>query len=376
MAAAVLIESLVFRRLSSQALQHFRSSFLGAQKFVHVGLQPQHGFCTSFQLRASQSKATGSYNPTDRHADSEQTGPNSRREEVASEAEVAKEVSDQALPHFKIQKEMSSQEQGMKMSSGKKGEFRYPEPDELVPKEAPAIGVISLPHPIWSREQLDSVVVAHKAPKGFVDWCAYLSVQALRKSFDLTSGYTFGKKNEANWLRRIIFLETVAGVPGMMGAMVRHLKSLRSLKRDNGWIHTLLEEAENERMHLMVALQIKQPGKLFRLGAVVTQGIFVNMFFLAYLASPKFCHRFVGYLEEEAVKTYTTLLDDIASGRIPQWTDRPAPKIAIDYWKLPEGATFYDMFAAIRADEAHHRLVNHTLSSMQSHHYNPFKPGA
>lgn len=28
--------------------------------------------------------------------------------------------------------------------------------------------------------------------------------------------------------------------------MVRHLHSLRRMQRDHGWIHTLLEEAENE----------------------------------------------------------------------------------------------------------------------------------
>jgi ubiquinol oxidase len=96
----------------------------------------------------------------------------------------------------------------------------------------------------------------------------------------------------------------------------------------------LTEEAENERMHLMVALQIKQPGRLFRLGVVASQGLFVNFFFLAYLVSPKFCHRFVAYLEEEAVKTYTTLLKHIEEGKIPEWTNRQAPEPAIVYWKL------------------------------------------
>lgn len=33
------------------------------------------------------------------------------------------------------------------------------------------------------------------------------------------------------------------------------------------------------------------------------------MFSISYLLSPKFCHRFVGYLEEEAVKTYTKCLE-------------------------------------------------------------------
>lgn len=59
-----------------------------------------------------------------------------------------------------------------------------------------------------------------------------------------------------------------AGVPGMVGGMLRHMHSLRGMKRDNGWIHTLLEEAENERMHLLTFLSLRQPGPLFR-GAVL-----------------------------------------------------------------------------------------------------------
>ena len=41
---------------------------------------------------------------------------------------------------------------------------------------------------------------------------------------------------------RITFLETVAGVPGMVAGMARHLMSLRRMRRDHGWIHTLLGE--------------------------------------------------------------------------------------------------------------------------------------
>ena len=41
--------------------------------------------------------------------------------------------------------------------------------------------------------------------------------------------------------------------------MLRHLRSLRRMNRDHGWIHTLLEEAENERMHLLTFVQLKQP---------------------------------------------------------------------------------------------------------------------
>lgn len=54
--------------------------------------------------------------------------------------------------------------------------------------------------------------------------------------------------------------------------MVRHLKSLRRMTRDHGWIHTLLEEAENERMHLLTALELRQPGPLFKMAVLGTQG--------------------------------------------------------------------------------------------------------
>jgi len=100
----------------------------------------------------------------------------------------------------------------------------------------------------------------------------------------------------------------VAGVPGMVGGMARHLRSLRSMKHDHGMIHHLLNEAENERTHLFIFMTLKQPGTLFKMMIAATQGIFFNYYFLAYLISPKYCHRFVGYLEEEAVHTYTVLL--------------------------------------------------------------------
>ncbi len=53
--------------------------------------------------------------------------------------------------------------------------------------------------------------------------------------------------------------------------MLRHMRSLRTMKRDHGRIHTLLEEAENERMHLLTFLQISQPGLLTRMGVLLTQ---------------------------------------------------------------------------------------------------------
>jgi ubiquinol oxidase len=128
---------------------------------------------------------------------------------------------------------------------------------------------------------------------------------------------------------------------------------------DHGWIHVLLAEAENERMHLMTFVEIAQPNILERLLIVLVQGAFFNVFFLLYLLSPKTAHRVVGYFEEEAVVSYTQYLAEIDQGR---HANLPAPKIAIDYWKLSPTARLHDVVLAVRADEAHHQQVNHQFA--------------
>ena len=82
----------------------------------------------------------------------------------------------------------------------------------------------------------------------------------MRKSYDIASFYNPEKMNESHWANRIIFLETVAAVPGMLGGMFRHLKSLRTLEKDHGRIFKLLQESENEIMHIFTFLTLKNPG--------------------------------------------------------------------------------------------------------------------
>tara|TARA_B110000285_G_C15041133_1_gene571858 strand:+ start:695 stop:997 length:303 start_codon:yes stop_codon:yes gene_type:complete len=84
-----------------------------------------------------------------------------------------------------------------------------------------------------------------------------------------------------------------------------------------------------------------------------------------YLMAPKFSHRFVGYLEEEAVHTYTKCLMAIDEGKLPLWANMRAPLGAIDYYSLdPETATMRDVVLSVRADEAVHRSVNHHFSDI------------
>lgn len=167
-----------------------------------------------------------------------------------------------------------------------------------------------------------------------------------------------------------IFLESVAGVPGMVAGMLRHLHSMRRMKRDNGWIETLLEESYNERMHLLTFLKMAEPGWFMRMMVLGAQGVFFNSMFVSYLVSPRTCHRFVGYLEEEAVITYTRAIGDIEAGKLPMFEKMPAPDIAVQYWDMPEGRrTMKDLLLYIRADESKHREVNHTLGMF---HLAPF----
>lgn len=196
-------------------------------------------------------------------------------------------------------------------------------------------------------------VTKHHEPKGLPDKLAYWTVRSLAVPRDL-----FFQRRHAS---HALLLETVAGVPGMVGGMLLHLRSLRRFEQSGGWIRALLEEAENERMHLMTFLEVMQPRWWERALVLAAQGVFFNAYFVGYLVSPKFAHRFVGYLEEEAVSSYTEYLKDLEAGKIE---NTPAPAIAIDYWRLPAGATLKDVVVVVRADEAHHRDVNHFASDV------------
>ncbi|KAI7897681.1 alternative oxidase-domain-containing protein [Cokeromyces recurvatus] len=200
-------------------------------------------------------------------------------------------------------------------------------------------------------EEMDFGEGKHVVPRCFSDKAAYYTVKFLRT---LPDTY-FGR----NHYMRAVMLETVAAVPGMVGAMWRHMKSLRTLTEDSGWISHLLHEAENERMHLMTWMKCLSPSLFDRLIVLGVQGVFFNAYFLLYILSPKTAHRFCGYLEEEAVISYTHFLNDIDKGLI---RNAPAPQIAIDYYNLHPSASVRDVVLAVRADEAVHRDANHFLS--------------
>jgi ubiquinol oxidase len=191
----------------------------------------------------------------------------------------------------------------------------------------------------------------HHQPKSFGDHFAYRLVKFMRIFADAFFNNRYGN--------RAVVLETVAAVPGMVGGALQHLRALRRMESDGGWIKVLLDEAENERMHLMTFIKIAKPSLLEWLLIVLAQGVFYNVFFVLYVVSSKTAHRVVGYLEEEAVYSYTEYLAVIDNGT---YENVPAPQVAIDYWKLAPGTLLRDVIVLIRADEANHRDVNHQFA--------------
>lgn len=188
----------------------------------------------------------------------------------------------------------------------------------------------------------------HIPPKDWDDRIALIVVKFLRFIADTFFARRYG--------HRAVVLETVAAVPGMVGGMLQHLKMLRHLRDGQGWVRELLDEAENERMHLMTFIQIAQPNLFERVVIMVTQAVFFNFYFFLYLFAPKTAHRVVGYFEEEAVVSYTGYLAEVDAGR---HENVGAPRLAIEYWNLPADARLRDVIVAVRADEAGHRDRNH-----------------
>lgn len=200
--------------------------------------------------------------------------------------------------------------------------------------------------------QLDRLTEGHFQPQAISDRVAYGIVKFLRVFADLFFQKRYG--------HRAVVLETVAAVPGMVGGLLQHLKALRHIRDDEGWIRELLDEAENERMHLMTFVEVAKPTLIERYVILFVQAVFYNFYFFFYLLFPKTAHRFVGYLEEEAVRSYDHYLEEIDAGRLQNVA---APDIALKYWDMPATANLRDVVVQVRADEAAHRDTNHQFAT-------------
>ena len=148
---------------------------------------------------------------------------------------------------------------------------------------------------IWSKEEIAekmSTLYRH-IPQTFSDHVMNKLMYGLYHAFNFITGYDEKNPTVRSIEWRLIVLESVAGVPGFIAAAVRHFQSLRLLKRDHGWIATLLEEAENERMHLIVCLTVFDASYATRFLVLTAQVVMTPSLFALYLVHPRSVHRFV-----------------------------------------------------------------------------------
>jgi len=230
---------------------------------------------------------------------------------------------------------------------------------------------------IWTPQEIEDVRKNkyRHVPSTLVDKGVNKLMYGLYRTFNFISGYKEKNPSTSAIEWRLIVLESVAGVPGFVAAAFRHFKSLRTLSRDHGWILTLLEEAENERMHLLTCLTMFKANKATRLLVLTAQLTMTPLLIVTYLVYPKAMHRFVGYLEETAVHTYDNVITHIetpGTNLNNDWSQLKAPPIAIGYWHLPKDALWIDALKCMMADEANHRDVNHTFATLDSDDPNPF----
>ena len=194
-------------------------------------------------------------------------------------------------------------------------------------------------------------IQVHLQPECISDSAALFITRSLRFFAD-----TFFRKRYGH---RAVVLETIAAVPGMVGGMLAHFKSLRKMIDDGDFIKELLEEADNERMHLMTFIAIAKPSAFERFIIMAGQFLFGAFYTILYIFFKRTAHRMVGYFEEEAVFSYTEYLNEIDSGKIP---NTPAPEVAINYWGLDKSASLREVIEVIRDDEAGHRDRNHAIA--------------
>jgi ubiquinol oxidase len=194
-------------------------------------------------------------------------------------------------------------------------------------------------------------LVRHHAPATFADRFAF----RVAGTMAAVASAAFGKR----YGNGAVVLETVAAVPAMVSATLLHLRCLRRMVDDHGWIRTFMAEAENQRAHLMSFVAIARPGGWQRFLIVLAQGTFYNSYFLLHLLSPRTAYRLAGYMSEQAIRGYTRYLDELASGAQP---DVAAPAFAVDYWHLSPDARISEMLVSMRADEAIHRDIQHAFA--------------
>ena len=214
-------------------------------------------------------------------------------------------------------------------------------PDDIAPR-----GALQVEHGLdWRWER-----------KGASDAFAWATCQTTKFLADRFFRTRYGS--------RAVMLETIAAVPGMVASTFNRLSDIRDTvtRRPHNYSRsdTLYEESKNELMHLKTFIEITQPSFAEKALVFGAQLAFFGAFSALYLAHRRTAHRLVGFIEEEAVNSYSNYLQQVDEGRVENVA---APEIARKYWSLSPDARLRDVIIAVRDDEAEHRDVNHRIAA-------------
>lgn len=161
-----------------------------------------------------------------------------------------------------------------------------------------------MPHPEWTAEEVRDIDHIQPVIKSSSDTRAKFYARQIQIMNDVLSSYSFRKNSTdpetqyKGWINRILYMQNVIGVPSFVGAMWRHLRSLRKLsEEESGDIHGMLKESENERVHLLLFLEYHKPSFIYRFGMVSSQALFLFSFSILYMINPRMVHRLVADIE-------------------------------------------------------------------------------
>mmetsp|Transcript_11707 Transcript_11707/g.37190 ORF Transcript_11707/g.37190 Transcript_11707/m.37190 type:complete len:390 (+) Transcript_11707:48-1217(+) len=186
---------------------------------------------------------------------------------------------------------------------------------------------------------------------------------------------------------RFYVLETIARVPYFAYMSVLHLYESLGWWRRADYISVHFAETWNELHHLLIMESLGGDKKWFdRFFAQHTAVFYFWVTCAMYLASPRMAYHFMELVESHAYDTYDKFVKEFGE----ELKLQPAPKIAKDYYgggalymfdefqtqRTPEERrpvinTLYDVFVAVRDDEAEHTKTMRacqTLGAIQSPH--------
>jgi hypothetical protein len=118
-------------------------------------------------------------------------------------------------------------------------------------------------------------------------------------------------------------------------------------------------------MHLLTCMKMFKASPFTRFLCLCAQVGLTPFLMAVYIIKPKALHRFVGYLEQTACKTYHNIIVHVETPGThlhTAWAHLPAPDIAKGYWHLADDAKWVDALKCIYADEANHRCAAAALS--------------